>query len=49
MASVENKLEKFSDAITAKLISQDENQKRIEAKFDQIEKNRSSSICNIEV
>ena len=49
MASVENKLDKFFDAITTKISSQDENQKRIEAKFDQIAKNHSSSIHNIEV
>ena len=49
MASVENKLDKFIDAITNKLSSQEENQKRIEAKFDQIAKNHSSSIHNIEV
>ena len=49
MASVENKLDKFLDAITNKLSSQEENQKRMEAKFDQIAKNHSSSIHNIEV
>ena len=49
MASVENKLDKFLDAITNKLSSQEENQKRMKAKFDQIIKNHSSSIHNIEV
>ena len=49
MASMENKLHKFLDAITNKLSSHEENQKRMEAKFDQIAKNHSSSIHNIEV
>ena len=49
MASVENKLDKFLDAITTKLSSHEENQKRLEAKFDQIIKNHFSSIHNIEV
>ena len=46
---MENKLDKFLDAITNKLSSHEENQKRMEAKFDQIAKNHSSSIHNIEV
>ena len=49
MASMENKLDKFLDAITNKLSSQEQNQKRMEDKFDQIAKNHSSSIQNIEV
>ena len=49
MASIKNKLDKFFDAITTKISNQDENQKRMEAKFDQIAKNHSSSIHNIEV
>ena len=49
MASMENKLDKFLDAISNKLSSQEENQKRMEAKFDQIVKNHASSIHNIEV
>ena len=49
MASMENKLDKFFDAISTKMTSQDKNQKRMEAKFDQIVKNHSSSIHNIEV
>ena len=49
MASMENKLDKFFDTITTKISSQDENQKRMEAKFDQITKNHSSSIHNNEV
>ena len=49
MASMENKLDKFFDAISTKITCQDENQKRMEAKFDQIAKNHSSSIHNIEV
>ena len=49
MASMENKLDKFLDAIINKLSSHEENQKRMEAKFDQIAKNHSSSIHNIEV
>ena len=35
MASMENKLDKFFDAISTKITSQDENQERMEAKFDQ--------------
>ena len=46
---MENKLDKFLDAISNKLSSQEENEKRMEAKFDQITKNHSSSIHNIEV
>ena len=46
---MENKLDKFLDAITNKLSSQEQNQKRMEDKFDQIVKNHSSSIHNIEV
>ena len=34
MALIENKLGKFLDAISNKLSSQEENQKRMEAKFD---------------
>ena len=49
MASMENKLDKFFDAITTKISSQDENQKRMKAMFDQILKNHSSLIYNIEV
>ena len=49
MASMENKLDKFFDAISTKITSQDENQKRMKAKFDQIAKNHSSSIHNIKV
>ena len=49
MVSMENKLDKFLDAITNKLSSQEQNQKRMEDKFDQIVKNHSSSIHNIEV
>ena len=49
MASMENKLDKFLDTISNKLSSQEENQKRMEAKFDQIVKNHASSIHNIEV
>ena len=37
------------DTISTKLTRQDESQKRIEAKFDQIAKNYSSSIHNIKV
>ena len=49
MASMEKKLDKFLDAITNKLFSHEENQKRMEAKFDQIAKNHSSSVHNIKV
>ena len=49
MASMESKLDKFFDAVTMKMGQQDENQKRMEAKFDQIAKNHSSPIHNIEV
>ena len=49
MASMESKLDKFFNAVTMKIGQQDENQKRMEAKFDQIAKNHSSSIHNIEV
>ena len=49
LASMESKLDKFFDAVTMKMGQQDENQKRIEAKFDQIVKNHCSSIHNIEV
>ena len=49
MALMENKLDKFLDAITNKLSSLEANQKRMEAKFNQIVKNYSSSIQNIEV
>ena len=49
MASMENKLDKFLDAISNKLSSQEVNQNRMEAKFDQIVKNHASSIHNIEV
>ena len=38
MALMKNKLDKFLDAISNKLSSQEENQKRMEAKFDQIVK-----------
>ena len=48
MVSLEKKLDKFLDTITNKLSSHEEIQKRMEAKFDQIEKNYSS-IHNIEV
>ena len=46
---MENKLDKFLDAITNKLSNQEQNQKRMEDKFDQIAKNHSFSIHNIEV
>ena len=46
---MENKLDKFLDAITNKLSSQEQNQKRMEDKFDQIVKNHSTSIHNIEM
>ena len=46
---MESKFDKFIDALTNKMSSQEENQKRMEAKFDQIAKNHSSSIHNIEV
>ena len=46
---MENKLYKFLDVISNKLSNQEENQKRMEAKFDQIVKNHASSIHNIEV
>ena len=46
---MENKLDKFFDAISTKITIQNENQKIMEAKFDQIAKNHSSSIHNIEV
>ena len=46
---MENKLDKFFDVVTMKMGQQDKNQKRIETKFDQIAKNHSSSIPNIEV
>ena len=46
---MEDKLDKFFDAISTKITSLDENQKRMEAQFDQIAKNHSSSIHNIEV
>ena len=46
---METKLDKFFDVVTSKMTSQEENQKRIEAKFDQIYKNHASSIHNIEV
>ena len=46
---MENKLDKFFDAITIKLSSVEENQKRMEAKFDQIVKKYASSVHNIEV
>ena len=46
---MENKLDKLLDAISNKLSSQEENQKRMEAKFDQIVKNHTSSIHNIQV
>ena len=49
MASMDNKLDKFLDAISNKLSSQEENQKRMEAKFVQLVKNHASSIHNIEV
>ena len=49
LASMESKLDKFFDVVTMKMGQQDENQKRMEAKFDQIAKNHSSSIHNIEV
>ena len=49
MVYLENKLDKFLDAITNKLSSHEESQKRMEAKFDQIASNHSSSIHNIEV
>ena len=48
MALMKNKLDKFLDAISNKLSSQEENQKRIVAKFDQIVKNHASSVHNIE-
>ena len=48
MASVENKLDKFFDAITTKISNQDK-KRRMEVKFDQIAKNHSSSIHNIKV
>ena len=34
MAYMENKLDKFFDAISTKITSQDENQRRMETKFD---------------
>ena len=46
---MENKLDKLLVAISNKLSSQEENQKRIVAKFDQIVKNYASLIHNIEV
>ena len=46
---MENKLDKFLEAISNEMSHQDENQKRVEAKFDQIVKNHASSIHNIEV
>ena len=49
MASMENKLDKFLEVMSNKMGNQDENQKRMEAKFDQIAKNHASSIHNIEV
>ena len=44
MALMENKLDKFLEVISNKMGNQDENQKRMEAKFDQIAKNHASSI-----
>ena len=49
MASMENKLDKFLEVMSNKMGNQDENQKRMEAKFDQIAKNHASLIHNIEV
>ena len=49
MALMENKLDKFLEVISNKMGNQDENQKRMEVKFDQIAKNHASSIHNIEV
>ena len=49
MALLENKLDKFLEAMSNKMGNQYENQKRMEAKFDQIGKNHASSIHNIEV
>ena len=46
---MESKFDKFIDALTNKMSSHEENQKRMETKFDQITKNHSSSIHNIEV
>ena len=46
---MENMLDKFFDVVTTKMTNQDENQRKMEAKFDQIAKNHSSSIHNIEV
>ena len=46
---MENKLDKFFDVVTIKMTNQDENQRRMEAKFEQIAKNHSSFIHNIEV
>ena len=42
-------MDKFFDAISTKLTSQDENQKKMEAKFNQIAKNHSFLIHNINV
>ncbi|CAK7338060.1 unnamed protein product, partial [Dovyalis caffra] len=47
--SIKSKMDKFIDTIRSKLTSQEEAQKRIEAKFDQIIKNHSSYIHNLEV
>ena len=46
---MESKLDKFFDVVTIKMTIQDENQRCMEANFDQITNNYASSIHNIEV
>ncbi|WCJ39627.1 hypothetical protein M5689_020603 [Euphorbia peplus] len=49
IGTLSTKIDKFIDAIGGKINTQDENFKRVENKFDQLFKNHSSSIHNLEV
>ncbi|WCJ29408.1 hypothetical protein M5689_011047 [Euphorbia peplus] len=49
IGTLSTKIDKFIDAIGGKVNNQDENFKRVEDKFDQLFKNHSSSIHNLEV
>ncbi|WCJ20794.1 hypothetical protein M5689_002999 [Euphorbia peplus] len=49
LGELSSKIDKFIDDIGGKMNSQEENFKRIENKFDQLIKNNSSSIHNLEV
>ncbi|WCJ21103.1 hypothetical protein M5689_003284 [Euphorbia peplus] len=49
LSELSSKIDKFIDGIGGKMSNQDKNFKRIETKFDQLLKNHSSSIHNLEV